>query len=78
MKNLFNCENNKLFNANYLPAIIFILTFSCAELKAQNKEKGTSDQISKEMVSRIQTDIDPEFVYEYEQTKFVPPMGKTL
>ena len=30
------------------------------------------------MVSRINTDVDPEFVYEYEQTKFVPPEGKTL
>jgi len=78
MKNLFNYENNKLFNTYYLPAIILFLTLSCVELKAQNKEVGTTDQISKEMVSRIQTDIDPKFVYEYEQTKFVPPKGKTL
>lgn len=30
------------------------------------------------MVSRINTESDPEFVYDYEQTKFVPPDGKTL
>ena len=54
------------------------LTLSFVELKAQNKEMGTTDRITEEMVSRIQTDIDPEFVYEYEQSKFVPPKGKTL
>ncbi|WP_299550774.1 glycosyl hydrolase [Seonamhaeicola sp.] len=30
------------------------------------------------MISKINTDVDPEFVYEYDQTKFVPPNGKTL
>jgi hypothetical protein len=78
MKNLFNYENNKLFNTYCVSAIIFFWTLACGELKAQNKSIGTSDQITKEMVSRIQTDIDPEFIYEYEQTKFVPPKGKTL
>jgi len=78
MKNLFYFKNNKLFNTYYLPAIILFFDFSCSELKAQNKEMGITDQITKEIVSRIQTDIDPEFVYEYEQTKFVPPKGKTL
>ena len=78
MKNLFNYENKKLFNTFYVQAIIMFLTMSCVELKAQSKVMGTSDRITKEMVTRIQTDIDPEFVYEYEQTKFVPPKGKTL
>ena len=31
-----------------------------------------------QMVAKINTSIDPAFVYEYEQTKFVPPAGKTL
>ena len=26
----------------------------------------------------IRTEVDPTHVYEYEQTKFVPPAGKTL
>jgi hypothetical protein len=30
------------------------------------------------MVSRINTDVDPEFVYAFDKTKFVPPDGKTL
>ncbi|NRA94293.1 MAG: hypothetical protein HRU26_16775, partial [Psychroserpens sp.] len=30
------------------------------------------------MVSQIQIETDPQFVYEYSQTKFVPPPGKSL
>ncbi|NNK41728.1 MAG: hypothetical protein HKP46_03640, partial [Myxococcales bacterium] len=30
------------------------------------------------LVDQIQTDVDPAFVYAYEQAKFVPPAGKTL
>lgn len=78
MKNSFNYDHSKLFTTYFLPAIIMFITFSCAELMAQDIEKGTTDRITEEMVSRIATDIDPEFVYDYEQTKFVPPKGKTL
>ncbi len=31
-----------------------------------------------EMVSMIKTEVNPEFVYKYEKTKFVPPNGKKL
>jgi hypothetical protein len=31
-----------------------------------------------DLVDKIRTEVDPAFVYEYEQTKFVPPTGKTL
>ncbi|MDJ0881656.1 MAG: glycosyl hydrolase [Gammaproteobacteria bacterium] len=37
----------------------------------------TNNQIE-EMVAKINFDTDPNFVYEYEKTKFVPPHGKTL
>jgi hypothetical protein len=30
------------------------------------------------LVSMIRTEVDPTYVYEYEQTKFVPPSGQTL
>lgn len=30
------------------------------------------------LVDKIRTEVDPAFVYAYEQTKFVPPAGKTL
>ena len=31
-----------------------------------------------DLVAKIRTEVDPAFEYEYEQTKFVPPAGKTL
>lgn len=31
-----------------------------------------------EMVAMINTEVDPAYLYEYQQTKFVPPPGKTL
>jgi hypothetical protein len=31
-----------------------------------------------DLVDKVRTEVDPAFVYEYEQTKFVPPAGKTL
>lgn len=78
MKKLFNYENNNLFNTYCVATIILFLTLFCVVLKAQEKVKGTFDQITEEMVSKIKTEIDPQFVYEYEQTKFVPPKDKTL
>ncbi len=42
----------------------------------------TTATVSKEtlenMLSAIRTEVDPAFVYAYENTKFVPPPGKTL
>ena len=77
MKKLFNYKNLNCFKSHYMPILMLVLFSTSVELKAQNKDKETTDRVAK-MVSRIQTDIDPEFVYEYEQTKFVPPSGKTL
>lgn len=34
--------------------------------------------MTERMISKIQTDVDPEFVYDYKQSKFVPEKGKTL
>ncbi|NNE17177.1 MAG: hypothetical protein HKN10_01750, partial [Myxococcales bacterium] len=38
---------------------------------------GDDDPIA-DLVDKIRTEVDPAFVYEYGQTKFVPPAGKTL
>jgi hypothetical protein len=38
---------------------------------------GDDDPIA-DLVDKIRTEVDPAFVYSYEQTKFVPPAGKTL
>ena len=47
-------------------------------ISSQIKQQRTDSENIDEMVSMIQTAIDPDFVYEYEQTKFVPSEGKTL
>ncbi|WP_115460892.1 glycoside hydrolase family 26 protein [Winogradskyella aurantiaca] len=41
-------------------------------------QTSNPQQLAEDIVSKIQTDIDPEFVYDYEQSRFVPPAGKTL
>ena len=64
--------------------LVFTIFLICAfpangrsqEKNAQNTASG--DENVDHMVSKINSEIDPEFVYEYEQTKFVPPKNKTL
>lgn len=58
--------------------MLFFLISTSIELSGQTVTKKTTDQIAQEMVSKIQTDIDSNFVYDYEHSKFVPPDGKTL
>lgn len=52
---------------------IFILT-AC---ESTNKQ-AFKENLTNEMVAMINTSVDPAYVYEYTQTKFVPPQGKTL
>lgn len=58
----------------FLPgvALLLFVAISC------NGQKEIPDSSLSEMLAKIQTDVDPYFVYEYEQSKFVPPEGKTL
>ncbi|MEQ8706307.1 MAG: glycosyl hydrolase [Phaeodactylibacter sp.] len=62
----------------YLPATLLLLVTSCAGVRGQHQEAGTEGPIINDMVAKIQTDVDPEYVYEYEQSKFVPEEGKSL
>ncbi len=41
-------------------------------------DRDGSDHLIADLVTQIRTEVDPAFVYEYEQAKFVPPAGKTL
>lgn len=56
------------------PVILLVnfVFFSCSAQKIADEE------LAKEMVSMINTAIDPYFQYEYDNTKFVPPKGKAL
>jgi hypothetical protein len=38
----------------------------------------SNQQSVKDLIAMINTEVDPTFVYDYHQTKFVPPPGKTL
>ena len=63
--------------------LLTIELISIASIVAWSQDLDIDDLQSreiviKEMVSKINAEIDPEFVYEYEQSKFVPPDGKTL
>lgn len=68
-------------NVTVVTTLLFVTITACNSPKNAeviNEDTQTFDSIEEEMVSRIQTETDPEFVYEYKQTKFVPPAGKTL
>ncbi len=77
MKELFNYKCIKS-SGTPLPFIMLFFISTCVELKGQQRANITEDLRIEEMVARIQTDIDPEFIYDYEHSKFVPSDGKTL
>ena len=52
------------------------LLVSCSAIKEDKPAKQQQEIAA--MVAGIQTDVDSSYVYDYEQTKFVPPAGKTL
>lgn len=61
------------FYLRLLAPVILLLFIASIDVWGQEKENDIDN-----MVSKIDTSIDPAFIYEYEQTKFVPPPGKTL
>ena len=58
-----------------LVVLVFILVVTNC---ATNKSSGVGDNTVDEILPRISTDIETEFIYDYSQTKFVPPDNKTL
>lgn len=74
-KLLINKSIKQLILGLYIAFMSFAIA-SCSSSKEKKVQK--KNQIIEEMVSKIKTDIDPEFVYEFEQTKFIPPTDKTL
>ena len=67
-------------------AVILATSLSCTKVttkahidagQTSAEQVETTAQIES-MVAKINTHVDPEFVYQYEQSKFVPPAGKTL
>jgi len=63
---------------NLCGALLAALVSSALVACVNPDNQATTDRVIEEMLVRIDTDVDPDFVYEYEKTKFVPPPGKTL
>ncbi len=53
-------------------AAFALMVISCASIQAE------TDEGIQQLVAKIDTDVDPRFVYDYEKTKFAPPKDKTL
>lgn len=66
-------------------------TLSCAQQKSEESSDAGSISVEQKqidlssedvslmkMLAKIDTEIDPAFVYQYEKSKYVPPAGKTL
>ena len=77
-KEVFNYEGFNPCGTYHLPFMLLFLVLVSVELSGQSTDKNPTDQMAKDMVSQIQTDIDSDFIYDYEDAKFVPPDGKTL
>ena len=79
MKNVFNF----FLHFDHLGKWIFVALFvvGMIETNAQDlisKEVALTDQEAAAMVARINTEVDPAFIYNFDKSKFVPPAGKTL
>ncbi|MEM7104935.1 MAG: glycosyl hydrolase [Bacteroidota bacterium] len=55
-----------------------ILSTSIWSQTKTDKDAYPNDRSIEQMVSQINVEVDPEFVYDYKKSKFVPPNGKTL
>ena len=56
----------------YVPVALTLAVISCASSQAETNEG------IQQLVAKIDNDVDPRFVYDYEKAKFAPPKGKTL
>ncbi len=77
-KAALNSEGFKLYGTYHIFLMLLCWISISLELEGQTADKEPTDPATEEMVSKIQTDIDPYFIYDYEHSKFVPPAGKTL
>ncbi|WP_340201552.1 glycoside hydrolase family 26 protein [Ascidiimonas sp. W6] len=73
--------SKKIFKPNALYFITSIMLFLSSFVMSQEKKPKGSELAAPEiekMVSKINTEVNPEFVYDFDKTKFVPQQGKKL
>ena len=77
--NIFRPNPKNIFSifSLSLALIGFTIPLAWSQTGTAQEQATTINNID-HMVSLIQTDIDPEYVYDYEKAKFVPSAGKTL
>ncbi|WP_299214201.1 glycosyl hydrolase [uncultured Aquimarina sp.] len=73
--------SKKLFTPNALYFMTSIMLFLSSFVMSQEKKPKGSELAEPEiekMVSKINTEVNPKFVYDYDKTKFVPQQGRKL
>lgn len=63
---------------NLSTTLLLLLSASLSSQTPAMKDSRSTQRSIEKMVSKIGTEVDPTFIYDYDQTKFVPPNGKTL
>ena len=78
-KEAFNRSKRKTFKTFlFITAVNCFLSQSLWSQEIKKSIKNKSNNTIMEMVSAIKTEVNPDYVYEYEKAKFVPPNGKKL
>ncbi|WP_299229485.1 glycoside hydrolase family 26 protein [uncultured Psychroserpens sp.] len=71
----------KLFKPNALYFMTYIMLFLSSFVMSQEKKFKDSELTKlkiEKMISKINTEVSSEFIYDYHKTKFVPQQGKKL
>lgn len=66
------------FNKQYVVGFILTATIVVLSQHVYSQEQEQSNRSIEEMVAMIDRTVNPAYVYDYEQTKYVPPKGLTL
>lgn len=66
------------FSVTATLCILISATLACSDTGMKKTTDTSSSELTKKMLEKINTETDPAFIYDFEQTKFVPPAGKTL
>ncbi|WP_165453951.1 glycoside hydrolase family 26 protein [Hyunsoonleella flava] len=70
---------NTLVNKSLFPFSFIVITLGLTSTAYTQKDQTNQhDQEVADMVFKIKTSVDSNYVYPYENSKFVPPAGKTL
>ncbi|MEJ6791376.1 MAG: hypothetical protein QNK89_01185 [Lacinutrix sp.] len=61
-----------------MSSVMLLLSLFAQSQENRTKESELANTEIEKMISKINTDVNSEFIYDYEKTKFVPKQGKNL